>query len=222
MKLVLAVQTIFLRQGEEDIPAAGEVLARFEGPDGAQLTQANIEEAGWIVIDNSVSLLADTQMPALMRDYRALFFNLSVETLRSKTAFALWLERLRQMAAAYPRRIGIEISNRSLDVSDKVVMQRIELLAQEPVMLILDNAELDHGPSAVLTDIKWHYCKISARDLARIAGTRLKLAIDYCRLANIHIIAERIETPKLQEAVAALRIPFRQGFVLSKPQAVGD
>lgn len=220
MRLVLAVQTIFLRQGEEDIPAAGEVLARFEGPDGAQLTQANIEEAGWIAIDNSVSMLAETSLPSLMRQYRILFFNLSAETLLSKTAFALWLQRLRQMAALYPRRIGIEIASGKLDAGDKVLMQRIALLAQEPVILVLDNAELNNGPTAILDSIKWQYCKINAHDLTRIASTHLKFAIDYCRRNNIHLIAERIETPRLLETVSNLRIPFRQGFILEKPAVV--
>jgi EAL domain-containing protein (putative c-di-GMP-specific phosphodiesterase class I) len=222
MKLVLAAQTIFLQQGEERVPTGAEVLARFEGPDGAQLTQSNIEDAGWIAIDNSVSLLAQETLPALMRNHRTLFFNLSVETLQSKTAFALWFERLRQMAAAYPRRIAIEISNRNLDINERMLRQRLDLLKEEPISLLLDNAELTQGPSVALMDFEWNYCKISARDLARIEKTQLKSAIDYCRSANIHIIAERIENNRLLEAVSNLRIPFKQGFALAKPEALNS
>lgn len=219
MRLVLAAQSIFLQQGDELIPTGAEVLARFEGPDGAQLTQSNIEESGWIAIDNSVSLLAQDNLPELMAKHRTLFFNLSVETLLSKTAFALWLDRLKQMAAAFPRRIAIEISNRKLDINDRMLRQRLDLLKEEPISLVLDNAELTQGPTVALMDFEWNYCKINARDLARIEKTQLKTAIDYCRTANIHIIAERIENNRLLEAVDKLRIPFKQGFTLAKPDA---
>ncbi len=220
MKLVLAVQTIFLQQGEELIPTGAEVLARFEGPDGAQLTQAHIEASGWVAIDNSVSLLALEKLPQLMREHRTLFFNLSVETLKSKTAFALWLDRLKEMAHAFPRRIAIEISNHDLDINDRVIRQRIDLLKDEPISLLLDNAELTQGPNVALMDFEWNYCKINARDLARIEKTQLKTAIDYCRKSNIHIIAERVENARLLDAANTLRIPFKQGFALAKPEAL--
>ncbi len=220
MKLVLAIQPIFLQQGNELLAAGAEVLARFEGPDGAQLTQADIEEAGWIAIDNSVSILVQENLPQLIRQHRTLFINLSVETLLSKTAFALWFDRLREMAATFPRRIAIEISNRNLKITDNIIEQRLALIKAEPVSLVLDNAELDDGPSTVLTNFGWQYCKINARDLARIEKTRLKTAIDFCRKSNIHLIAERIENTRLLEAVNKLGIPFKQGFELAKPEPV--
>ena len=218
MKIILATQEIFEREENRYQGAGAEIFARFETDDGFQLTRTHIESSGWAAIDSTVSMLACEHIDEIMGQHQTVFFNVSGDTLAAPIAFALWLSRIKELAAAYPGRIGVEIAQQNAIHTNIIIQKRINLLKSASILMTLDNADLSDGPSKTLRSIEWDFCKFNMRQITTRSQAQINNSLSYCRAAGIELIAERVESPHLVEVCNKNKIQFLQGFHLGRPK----
>lgn len=121
-----------------------------------------------------------------------------------------------------PSQIVFEITERnSIDHLDKFITS-IQELKSHDFLVAIDDAGAMYSGLNLITDTQPHYVKLDRRlieniDLGRINFALVKGLIEFCRISNIHLVAEGVETLSEMTSLIDLGVPYAQGFFLQKP-----
>lgn len=193
---------------------AAEVLARWCS-EGQVFTPSGLSSPpNWGVVDIEVARFIQDHLCHCSEEYQTLFVNVSEQTLKSDIIFHTWAEIIRAITTNHPSRLVIEITE---GVQDESLAFRWGALTAMGVSLALDDYGDKNSSMSRLIGYDWDYCKFDARKLSSFDGFT---AILHCRRKGIHLIAEQVETPPLEENAKLLGLVWQQGFLHGKPIAV--
>jgi len=194
---------------------AAEVLARWYDK-GQVITPSNIKaNVNWGGVDIEVAKFIQNNLPLCRDQYRALFINVSEQTLVTDSFYYAWAEIIKQIAKTRIARIVIEITE---GVQDASLANRWGSLANLGGEFALDDYGDEHSTMARLNKYAWHYCKFDANRLHSLVDYP---AICYCRDNGIQLIAEQIETPFQEEGAKLFGLLLQQGFYHGEPTVLG-
>jgi len=195
---------------------AAEVLARWYD-EGRVVAPSNIKAPlNWGLVDIEVARFIQNNLPLGRVQYRALFINVSEQTLGTDSIFQTWAGIINQIAKERDTRIVIEITE---GVQDTSLAERWDALSNLGGEFALDDYGDKHSSMARLSKYVWHYCKFDASRLHSLVDYP---AIQYCRENGIQLIAEQIETPLLEERAKLFGLLLQQGFYHGEPTALDE
>ncbi|GJA75728.1 EAL domain-containing protein [Aeromonas caviae] len=190
---------------------AAEVLTRWYD-NGQVITPSNIKtHVNWGMVDIEVAKFIQNNLPLCRDQYRALFINVSEQTLVTDSIYYAWAEIIKRIAKTRIARIVIEITEGVQDTSLANRWGALENLGGE---FALDDYGDENSTMARLNKYAWHYCKFDANRLHSLVDYP---AIKYCREKGIHLIAEQIETSLQEESAKLFGLFLQQGFYHGKP-----
>lgn len=190
---------------------AAEVLARWYD-EGRVVAPSNIKgPINWGLVDIEVAKFIQNNLPLCRDQHRAIFINVSEQTLGTDSIFQTWAEIINRITKAREARIVIEITE---GVQDTSLADRWDALANLGGEFALDDYGYQHSSIERLSQYTWHYCKFDANRLHSLVDYP---AIQYCRENGIKLIAEQIETPHQEERAKLFGLFLQQGFYHGKP-----
>lgn len=190
---------------------AAEVLARWHY-EGRVAGPSNIKvPVDWGQVDIEVAKFIQHNLPLFRNQYRALFINVSEQTLATESIFQAWAGIIQGLTKERNARIVIEITE---GIQDQSLSDRWDALANLGSEFALDDYGDQHSSLARLNQYAWHYCKFDANRLQSLVDFR---AIHHCRKKGIHLIAEQIETSLQEDRAKLFGLYLQQGFYHGKP-----
>lgn len=121
-----------------------------------------------------------------------------------------------------PNRIVFEITERNSIPDIEKFKAAIDHSKSEQFQIAIDDAGAMYSGLNLINAIHPHYIKLDRRlihdiDLGGLNFALIKGMTEFCRLSNIHLIAEGIETESELTILIDLGVPYAQGFFLQKP-----
>ncbi|TGA98269.1 GGDEF domain-containing protein [Sporolactobacillus shoreae] len=154
---------------------------------------------------------------------RRLFLNINPVILNSDPfRFTFTRQYLRQFGIE-PNQIVFEITERNSISDANQFIESITHFKSEEFYIAIDDAGSMYSGLNLINDIHPHYIKLDRRliqdiDLGKLNFALIKGLIEFCRLSNIHLIAEGIETQSELMILMDLGVPYAQGYLLQKPE----
>lgn len=151
--------------------------------------------------------------------------NLSVQSVNEDTLRYLTAWHARTPDAL--RYLEIEITEHQLPGQNDDFRQRLEALDALGIVLALDDFGSGYANLSKLPDLPFQIIKLDQSFIHNLPGSEKQMAvvkaiIDMCNSLSITVVAEGVETEDELNAVAKLGCHFIQGFVYSRPRAMGD
>jgi diguanylate cyclase (GGDEF)-like protein len=151
--------------------------------------------------------------------------NLSVQSVNEDTLRYLTAWHARTPDAL--RYLEIEITEHQLPGQNDDFRQRLEALDALGIVLALDDFGSGYANLSKLPDLPFQIIKLDQSFIHNLPGSEKQMAvvkaiIDLCNSLSITVVAEGVETEDELNAVAKLGCHFIQGFVYSRPRAMGD
>lgn len=123
-----------------------------------------------------------------------------------------------------PENIFFEITEKSA-VSDLTGFKKtIEHYKKQNYKIAIDDAGAGYSGLNMITDIHPHYIKLDMNLVRDIDADGYKKALvaslyEFCRLANVALIAEGVETERELSALIGIGVHYAQGFFIQRPDS---
>lgn len=121
-----------------------------------------------------------------------------------------------------PEQIVLEITERNSIADIDKFRKTIAHFKAENFHIAIDDAGAMYSGLNLINTIHPHYIKMDRRlihniDLGRLNFALIKGMTEFCRMSNIRLIAEGIETQSELMILIDLGVPYAQGYFLQKP-----
>ncbi|MCO7125861.1 GGDEF domain-containing protein [Sporolactobacillus shoreicorticis] len=151
-----------------------------------------------------------------------LFLNVSPVILQDARFIQIFSSQYVKIYPFEPGQIVFEITERnSINHPDQFAAS-LQDLKSHHFQVAIDDAGAMYSGLNLITDTHPHYVKLDRRlieniDLGRINFALVKGLVEFCRISNIHLVAEGIETLSELTSLIDLGVPYGQGFFLQRP-----
>ena len=121
-----------------------------------------------------------------------------------------------------PENIFFEITEKSALEDSDGFKKTIEHYKRQNYKIAIDDAGAGYSGLNMITDVHPHYIKLDMnliRDIDKDGYKRVlvKSLYEFCRYANVSLIAEGIETENEMEALIDIGVHYGQGFFIQRP-----
>lgn len=223
-----SVQTLFqpvLKLGEREI-VGYEALSR--GPAGSYLESAE----NLFGFTDRVGLLGEVELLCLERalenakaidDGSDLFLNLSIQGLEFVENTTGGLAEFVKKARRDPRRVVLEITERTYAENPDLLRTRVEKLRKDGFRIAIDDMGTGYSSLHVVADLRPDFIKLDqmlVRDIATspIKQNMVSAVIRFAKESKSQVIAEGVEQEAEAEVLAKLGIDLVQGFFFGLPK----
>lgn len=126
-----------------------------------------------------------------------------------------------------PENIIFEITERNAVNDISSFKSTVSHYKEQTYKIAIDDAGAGYSGLNLISDIKPHYIKLDMNLIRDIDTDNIKFAlvksmIELSRMANIHLIAEGIETERELATLINLGVQYGQGYFIQKPNSAMD
>lgn len=156
---------------------------------------------------------------------RKLFLNINPVILNSDAFRASFTAQYLNQFGIEPGQIILEVTERNSIADPDRFIASIGHSKAQGFYIAIDDAGSMYSGLNLINDIQPHYIKVDRRliqniDLGKLNFALIKGLIEFCSMSNIRLIAEGIETQSELMILMDLGVPYAQGYLLQKPDAV--
>ncbi|MCQ2011106.1 EAL and GGDEF domain-containing protein [Sporolactobacillus sp. STSJ-5] len=217
---------VSLRNGEiHGYEALSRVTYETELANPEKLFLAAAEHNRLHVLDSlcrSTSLRSFYDLCAGSPPIKKLFLNVSPVILQDPRFIQTFSSHSLNSYPFEPSQVVFEVTERSsINHPDQFAVS-IQDLKSHHFQVAIDDAGAMYSGLNLITDTHPHYVKLDRRlieniDLGRINFALVKGLVEFCRISNIHLVAEGIETLSELTSLIDLGVSYGQGFYLQRP-----
>ncbi len=151
-----------------------------------------------------------------------LFMNCSPQVIGDPRFLDSLREGLKRAGGVLPRRVVIEITERSDEQADCVVLDQVQQLRDEGYQIAIDDVGAGTSGLNRIMSIRPSWLKLDRALVADIDKDRAKknlvrFMVHFARLSGVRIIAEGIERREELGTLIELGVPYGQGYLLGMP-----
>ncbi|MFI4897252.1 MAG: EAL domain-containing protein [Phycisphaerales bacterium JB059] len=151
-----------------------------------------------------------------------LFMNCSPQVIADPRFLESLMGGLERVGAVTPRRVVIEITERSDEQADCVVLDQVQQLRDAGFQIAIDDVGAGTSGLNRIMSIRPAWLKldralVSEIDRDRAKKNLVRFMVHFARLSGVRIIAEGIERREELGALIELGVEYGQGYLLGRP-----
>lgn len=151
-----------------------------------------------------------------------LFMNCSPQVICDERFLGSLREGVKRAGGITPRRVVIEITERSDEQADTVVLDQVQQLREEGFQIAIDDVGAGTSGLNRIMSIRPAWLKLDRALVADIDSDRAKknlvrFMVHFARLSGVRIIAEGIERREELGTLIELGVQYGQGYLLGMP-----
>ncbi|EST11427.1 GGDEF domain-containing protein [Sporolactobacillus laevolacticus] len=151
-----------------------------------------------------------------------LFLNINPNIMKNDQFSFYFTRQYLEQFGIKPNQIVFEITERDSVTDMERFKNTILHFKSNGFRIAIDDAGAMYSGLNLITDTQPHYIKLDRRliqgiDLGKLNFALVKGLAEFCRISNIFLIAEGVETQSELHCLMDLGVPFAQGYFLRKP-----
>lgn len=151
-----------------------------------------------------------------------LFLNVNPSTIHDEKFKRGFTKEYLNRYGINPENINFEISEKSASSNLEGFKKTIEHYKKQNYKIAIDDAGAGYSGLNIITDIHPHYIKLDMNLIRNINSDSYRKALvkslhEFCRIADISLIAEGIETLDELNTLIDIGVQYGQGFYIQRP-----